>query len=234
MINIVATPAILTNIIFEAYGGNLCTSNPTQQNAAYAIAESQAAQQIGTFVSPTTVTGTYSWPLMGQPLQLPYTHLSSVTSVTAVHDAGCDCAADAIELTGCAWILDAGGGTVSLRECGETLSSGCNCRVGHGGGALQARIVFVSGLPAGAASDPRLLIGLVTIADMAMQQIVNPASAEGGAGNPGVKSFSSVSYSQTNSDGSNKMTMFGESTRANFAAQMLSGFKFKRAMKLGW
>ena len=237
MINIVTAPAILTDAIFTAYGGQTGTSTAAQRTAAYAIAESQAVEQIGTFVSPTVVTGTYSWPPLGQPLQLPYTHLNSVTSVTAVHDAGCDCLDDAIELSGCAWVLDFDGATLDLRECGDTLRascSGCNCGSAYGAGPLQARIVYTAGLPSGAANDPRLLMGLVTIADMALQQIIDPGNAPGGAGNPGIKSFSSLSYSETRSDGSQKMTIFGDSARANYAAQMLSNFKYTRAMKLGW
>lgn len=238
MINIVTSPAILTDNIFVEYGGSTGTSTAAQRTAAYAIAESQAAEQIGTFVSPTVVTGTHSWPPLGQPLQLPYTHLSSVTSVTAIHDAGCDCAEDSIELSGCAWILDPDGGLISVRECGDTLRascSGCNCgSIRYGTGPLQTRIVYTAGLPTGAASDPRLLIGLVTGADLVLEQIIDPDDAPGGAGNPGIKSFSSLSYSQTNSDGSQKMTIFGDSARANFAAQMLSNFKYQRVMKLGW
>jgi len=237
MINIVTSPQILTDDIFVAYGGSTGTSTAAQRQAAYAIAESQAAQEIGTFVAPTVVTGTYSWPLTTDKLPLPYTHLNSVASVTAIHDAGCDCADDSVEISGCAWILDGDGGLVSLRECGDTLKascSGCNCGHAHGSGPLQVRMVYNAGLPTEAASDPRLLMGLATAADLALQQIIDPAGAEGGAGDPGIKSFSSLSYSETRSDGSSQMTAFGDSARANYAAGMLKNFKYHRAMKLGW
>lgn len=224
---------ILTDAIFLKYGGATGTSTAAQLQAAYAIAEGQAAQELNTFVEPTIVTGTHSWPPMGQPLQLPYTHLNSVASVIAVHDGGCDCADDAVEISGCAWILDNNGALVSLRECGSALKascSGCNCS----GGALQARIVATFGLPASAASDPRLLLALTTAADLVLQQMIDPAGAEGGAGDPGVKSFRSLSYSETRADSSTSMTAFGNSARANYAAKMLSNFKYHRAGKMGW
>ena len=85
---IITTAAILTDSIFECYGGDLSSSSPEQRQAAYAIAEGQAAEVLNTFISPTTITGTHSWPPMNQPLQLPYTHLNSVASVTAIHDGG--------------------------------------------------------------------------------------------------------------------------------------------------
>lgn len=237
MVNVVITPQILTDAIFTAYGGATGTSTAAQRTAAYAMAESQAVEEINTFVSPTIVTGTHSWPPMGQPLQLPYTHLIAVTAVTAIHDAGCDCAEDSIEMSGCAWILDYDGSLISLRECGDVLRqscSGCNCGSRYGGGPLQARVVATFGLPTGAAFDPRLLMGLVTAADLALQQIIDPTGAEGGAGDPGVKSFRSLSYSETRADGSFRATAFGNSARANYAAKMLSNFKYRRAMKLGW
>lgn len=236
MIPIVTTPQILTDNIFTAYGGSTGTTTPAQRQAAYAIAEGQAAQEIGTFLSPTTITGTYSWPPMGQPLQLPQSHLISVGSVTAVHDSGCNCAADSIEIEGCAWVLSPEAGIVSLRECGNTVKASCSgCRCGaYGNGPLQVQIAYTAGLPTGAWSDPRLLMGLVTAADLALQQMTDPAGAEGGAGDPGVTNFSSLSYSETRAASSTRYTAFGDSPRANYAARMLSPFKYKRAMKLGW
>lgn len=234
MINIVSSPQILTDDIFVQYGGVTGTSTPAQRTAAYAVAEGQTVGEIGTFVAPTTATGTYSWPPPGQSLQLQHTYLSAIGSVTAIHDAGCDCAEDAIEISGCAWILDADGGLVSLRECGDVLRSscsGCNCG-SHRSGALQARIAYTAGLPAGAATDPRLLQGLTVAADLALQQVIDPSGAEAGPGDAGIESFSSLRYSEKRH--SLRMTAFGGSARANYAANILRQFKFKRAMKLGW
>src|SRR3972149_5790771 len=91
MLNIVTAPSILTDTIFVDYGGHTGTSTAAQRMAAYAIAEGQAAQEIGTFVAPTMVTGTYSWPPMGQYLKLDHTRLINTVNVTAVHEVDCDC-----------------------------------------------------------------------------------------------------------------------------------------------
>jgi len=99
---------------------------------------------------------------------------------------------------------------------------------------MQVRVVATYGLSTGTASDARLQMALVTAADLALQQMIDPYGADGGAGDPGIKSFSSLSYSETRSDGSYKMTAFGDSARANYAARMLSNFKYHRAGKLGW
>ena len=233
-LNIVTAPSILTDSIFVAYGGHTGTATAMQCQAAYSIAEAQAAQEIGTFVSPTTVTGTYTWPPMMQPLKLEHDRLVSVGGVTAIHEAGCDCADDSVEIAGCAWILDADNGVVDLRACGNTIKAscaGCGCG-GEMGMPKQVRIVYTAGLPAAAAADPRLLLGLTTAADLALEQIIDPSGAEGGPGDPGVQSFGAQGYSETRTN--LKMTAFGSSARANYAARMLSHFKFKGALKLGW
>ncbi len=149
-----------------------------------------------------------------------------------IHEAGCDCANDAYELSGCAWIIDADGGLVSLRECGNTAQAncaGCNCT--QIGSAYRVRIIYTAGLPVGAASDPRLLLGLTTAADLALQQITDQCAAEGGPGDPGVQSYSSIGY--TESRFPLHMTAFGPSARANYAAGQLRVFKYNRALKLG-
>ncbi len=234
MLNIISVPSILTDAIFTDFGGQTGTSTAAQRTAAYATAEGQAVTELGTLVSPTVVTGTYSWPPMGQPLQLEHTHLSGVAGVTAIHEAGCDCANDSIEIEGCAWIKDNDGGLVDLRACGNTIKASCGgCRCGgHSGRAFQVRIVYTAGLPTAAASDPRLLMALTTAADLALQQIIDPSGAEGGPGDPGVQSYSSLRYSEKRTP--LRQTAFGSSARANYAADQLKEFKFNRALKLGW
>lgn len=235
MINIVINPAILTDDIFMAYGGQIGTSTPAQRQAAYAMAESGAAEEIGTFVSPTVVTGTYTWPPVGQPFDLEHTHLRQIKSVTAIHDAGCDCADDSIEISGCAWVKSPDAGIVQVRECGDLIKAGCNCFHGYSyGQPYQVRIAYEAGLPTGAAFDPRLRQALTTAASIYLDQITDPESAAGGAGEPGIKSFRSLSYSETRSELGMKVTAFGASPRANFAAKLLEVFKYKGAMKLGF
>ncbi len=233
MLHIISTPSILNDILFHNLGGDIVISTGAQRQAAYAIAEGQAVQEIGTFLSPTRVTGTHTWPPQGQPLRLEYDRIRGIVSVTGVHDAGCDCADDAIELSGCAWIKDAEAGIIDVRECGDTLKAscaGCGCR--YGSPAFQVRVVYDAGLPTGAHVDPRLQLALVTAADLALQQIFDPTGAEGGPGDAGVQSFSSQGYSETRYP--LRMTAFGASARANYAARMISPFKHKGAMKLGW
>lgn len=232
----IVIPNILTDDIFVQYGGQTGTSTVAQRQAAYAMAEGQAVQEIGTFIQPTIVTGTFNWPVVPDlRLQLDYDRVINILNVTTIHDAGCDCANDSIELTGCAWIRHAEAGIVDIRECGNTVKWACNaCLCGQfGNGPFLVRIAYEAGLPTGTASDPRLLMALTTAADLNLEQMIDPSGAEGGPGDPGIKSFRSLSYSETRADSSFSMSAFGSSARANYVARMISPFKYKKAMGLG-
>lgn len=234
-LNIITTPQILDDSIYTQYGGQTGTSTVAQRTAAYAIAEGQAVDEIGTFVIPTVVTGTYSWPPMGQFFKLPFDRLASIASVTSIHETGCECASDSTELEGCAWIIDPDFSIVDLRVCGNTLKwacSACSCRGGVGGLPKQFRIVYTAGLPAGAASDPRLLQALTVVAEINLWQVLDPHSAEGGPGDPGVQKYSVQGYSEERTP--LRRTAFGSSARANFAAKLLRHFREMGALKLGW
>lgn len=229
---LVTGTSVLTDAIFSDYGGNLDSSTAAQRNAAYQIAEQFAIQEIGTFLTPTTVSGTFAWPIH-ERLNLPHTHVRSVSSLTAIHEAGCDCADDQVELSGCAWILDYQAGIVSLRECGYQAgaSIACGCTYREGGQPLLYQIVYEAGIQAGlVAANAAALQGLVTAADLALEQIIDPDGAQGGAGDPSLTSFSDTGYSQSHQF--LIMTSFGGSPRANFAARMLKPLAYKRALRL--
>jgi hypothetical protein len=227
---------ILSDDIFVQYGGQTGTSTPAQRNAAYMIAEQGAIDEIGTFMVPTTVTGTFMWPRVNDyRMKLPIQRLISVDSVATIHEAGCNCADDSYELEGCAWVVDDNNGVIDLRECGNTIKaacSGCSCNEGRFYGfPYQVRIVYTAGFAEGmVASSPKALMGLVTAADIILEQILNPYDSPGGAGLPALKGFSDTGYSETYQ--SLKVTAFGGSARANFASEMLSSLKFKGVLKL--
>lgn len=230
---LVTGTSVLTEQTFIDYGGQTGTSTQAQRNAAFQIAEQFAIQEIGTFLVPTIVTGTFAWPLTDTRFMLPHTHVRSISSVTAIHDAGCDCEDQQIEIGGCAWLIDAQAGIIDLRQCNSTAtnaSCACSCNGGRGL-PLLFRIAYEAGLQAGlVAANANSLLGLVTAADLALEQIIDPAGSEGGPGDPSLSNFSDTGYSETRQF--LRMTAFGGSPRANFATRMLRPLKFKRALKL--
>lgn len=233
---LVTGTSILTDQIFVDYGGQTGTSTPTQRNAAYQIAEQFAIEEIGTLLTPILITGTFPWPLSDSRLQLPYSHVCSIQGVTTIHDNGCDCSSgggvSTTELSGCAHIIDSQAGIIDLRECGQLVksSAGC-CTCTTSGMPLLVRVAYTVGHPAGAvAANASALMGLTVAADLALEQIIDPAGAEAGPGDASITSFSDTGYSETRQFLAE--TAFGGSPRANYAARMLRPLKVKRAFRL--
>jgi len=218
---------ILTDSIYTRYGGqNLGETTPEQRQAAYAMAETFAAGEIGTPLTPTTFTGTFQW-YPDNRLQLPWKRVQSILSVTALHELYCGC--EPVEISGCAIIMDADNGVIDLRQCGGGGAVGCACAWAQGiyGGAKQVRIAYVAGVPQGmAAAYPGVLQGLTIAADLALTQMIDC----GADGDPMINSFSDSGYSE--SRGGLMMTAFGGSARANYAARMFRPLKFFGALRL--
>lgn len=236
--HIITSPGILTDAIFTQYGGATGTSTAAQRTAAYCIAEGSAVDEVGTFLSPTIYTGTFQWPPQGQFYKLPHDQVTNIVNLTSIHEAGCECADTVVEITGCAWINDTDNGIIDVREVGNTAKAACSACCSCAGSPwgygvpYQFRIVYQAGLPIEAASDPRLLMGLTEFADLALEQMIDPAGAEGGIGDPGVQSFSAQGYGETRTK--LRKTAMGSSAKANHAAQLLRTFSRRGALKLGW
>lgn len=216
---------ILDDSIFQRFGGDISTSTPEQRQAAYAMAETFAAYEIGTPLTPTTFTGTFSW-YPDNRLQLPWKRLHSIQSVTALHELACGC--EPVEIGGCAIIMDADNAVIDLRACGGGGSCACGWATGYVGGMpKQARIAYVAGVPAGmAAAYPGVLQGLTIAADLALQQMIDC----GADGDPSISSFSDAGYSEQRQFLT--MSQFGGSTRANYAARMLGPLRYRGALRL--
>lgn len=224
---LVTGSSILNDSIFFAYGGAASglTGTAAQRGAAYAMAETQAAYEINAPLTPTTFTGTFNWYPPNR-LQLPWNRLQSVGSVTALHEAGCTCTP--VEIAGCAWIIDPDNSVVDLRGCAGVGVAGCACAWVQGyGGAKQVRIAYTVGFaPGQAAAYPGVLQGLTIAADLNLQAIVDC----GFDGDPQISSFSDSGYSETRTG--LRMTQFGGSPRANYAARMFMPLRFHGAVKL--
>lgn len=215
--------SILDDNIFAAYGGQISSSTPTQRSAAYQMAETFAAYEIGTPLTPTTFTGTFAW-YPDSRLQLPWKRVQSVLGVTALHELYCGCSP--VEIGGCAIIMDADNGVIDLRQCGGGGSCACAWATGYSGGmAKQVRIAYVAGVPTGmAASYPGVLQGLTIAADIMLQQMIDC----GADGDPMITTFSDTGYSETREG--LILTSFGGSPRANYAARMLRPLAFRGAL----
>jgi hypothetical protein len=219
---------ILTDPIFELYGGVTGSSTGAQRNVAYWAAEMLATQAVGTFLTPTIVTGTFAWPYMGSVLVLPQTHILGLYSVVPQAPA-CSPNCDLLNGTACAFMQDAGQwGYLILRNTSALYGQCCPGVAGP----IDVQIVYQAGLVSGSSYQPTLLLGLTKVAQMILNEIIDPGANEGGEGDPGVLTWSSSGHSEVRKTLAN--TVMGNSAVMNFANRMFGPFRPKRCLKLGW
>lgn len=219
---------ILNDSLYTAYGGRTGTSTPSQRLAAYQIAEQQMIEHIGTFLLPTTVTGTFEFRNdLPSRYQLPHERVMSVDAVSILsRESCCDC--DLSDDPGCANIVDAEYGFIDVKAMHDCLSS-----CGNWLSPYQVEIAYTAGFPTGvAAHDSGLHLALMIVAEINLLEMMDPAANEGGPGDPGVNEFVSMGYAEKRVFLSK--TRLGNSARANKAAQLVEHLRKKKAMKLGW
>jgi hypothetical protein len=211
-------PVILTDTLFFQYNPSLCeTGTYAQRQAAYLIAEQQMMQYLGTFLTPTTVTGSYLWPVPYHPVLLDHKRVHSIDRlvVTSFDDA---CSCDLTENPGCATIRDPFHAIIDPQVIAGAARSLCGC----GPGDLYLILcTYTAGLPTGvAANDLGLQTALGLLAGMHLQEMLQPGSWESMAG---ITSWSADGYSETRKF--IQYTAFGASSLAQYIDQLVRHLK---------
>jgi hypothetical protein len=216
-----SSPIILTDSIFENYGGFTGTTTAAQRQAAYVNAEIEVSNLLETYLLPTVVTGTYSY---NPTLVLDHTYVNSVQVVQFI-----DTEEDVYwSQTGTANIY------VSLRN--DTyglldlhyLTTACRC---HNSGRLEpyhVRVMYTAGLPSGTATQADFLLALTTYAKIILNEIVGYGNEA--PGDIGVQEYKNQQYSER------RVYLFktalGSSPQAHFANRILNKYKRRRAVAL--
>jgi len=216
---------ILTDSIYSAYGGDLDASTEAQRSAAYYISEYQVSKYLGTFLLPTTITGTYyynSFTVRAGYLELEHAYVSDVGFIKFLDTKE----SVYFTITGTANIY------ASLRESDYGLlnlhyvfgSCGCGTSMAY---PYQLQIAYTAGLPTGTANRPDMLQALSVMAEIHLNEIVGYGNES--AGDVGVESFRSQDYSEQRF-GLMK-TGLGGSARANYAARLLIPLRKNKFMR---
>jgi hypothetical protein len=204
-----SSPIILNDSIFIQYGGTTGSFTAAQRSAAYLIAEKQATKHVGTFLLPTTVTGTFSY---SPRIVTDYGYVSQVYSVNIISkDNFTECTLQ--QNSGCVFIWE---DTFGYLDVG-CLMSYCHCNKWIV--PYQVQLAYQAGLPTGVASQPDILLALTMAATISLNEMVFPSQNEG-VGDVGIEQFSSLDYSEKRK--ALKNTSFGNSARANKIASLLS------------
>ncbi len=220
-------PVILTDDMFFEYNPNMiATGTVTQRNASYIMAEQQMMQHLQTFLIPTTVTGTYLWPLPMDSIRLDHGFVSSIDRIVVTSLDNC-CSCDVTENEACA-LIRSGWGIIDPIVVSSAVGS-CGSCAAHGG-YYQALVTYTAGYPTGTSSqDVSLHMGLAKIADVALKEIVDPGANEGGPGDPGIQSWSSLGYNETRQP--LESFPFGSGPIANYVARLVRHLKKRRPLR---
>ena len=208
-------PLILNDTVFVDYGGQTGTSTANQRTAAYLIAEKAATKDIGSFLLPTTVTGTYH-PTPGRPLYLEHGYVTKVIS-TRLYDG---------ENTEYQYISGTNTGYINTRdaEYGIVDYGLCFSHCGAYAFPYQMQIVYEAGLATGSANQADVLLALTTVAQLTLNEMIGYGNE--GSGDVGIKSFKNQQYSEERFGLVN--TALGSSPKANFAHKLLTGLRKHR------
>lgn len=221
------SPVILTAEMFDKYSPELTVSpRPDQQEAAFLIAEQKMVQGLQTPLLPTQVSGSFNFPYPYNTIMMPHTYVRSIDAITAWgYVGGCNC--DITELQACGrlrnylgWVDTKIIAGYYVRACGASVAP------------EYFDITYTAGLSTGtAADDARFQMSLSILARIEVLEMLDPGALEGGGGNIGVQSYSTVGYSETRVKLAK--TPFGSSALSNKAWDLVSHLNIKRPMRFG-
>ena len=221
------SPVILTDSLFDTYIPALTVTPLTaQKTAAYLIAEQQMVQGLMTPLIPVQVSGTFAFPFPYETIKLPHIYVRSLDSVVAYgYDSACDC--DVTNLDACGRIRNYIG-WIDTKIIAGLYVSAC----GSGIKPEYYDIAYTAGLLTGtAANDARLHMSLSMLAKISLLEMTDPGALEGGGGDVGVQSYSTLGYSETRVK--LKKTPFGTSAIANKAWDLVRHLRINFPMRFG-
>jgi hypothetical protein len=205
-------PIILTDDIYQLYGGDLTIASTLQRQAAYWMAEERASEDINTFLLRTIVTGTYLYDGSTIVLDHAYVHQLYVTRFLDYEDD------IYYTVSGSAnSYLNLFNKERGMVDISYALTN-CNCSTSSRPSPYKVQIVYQTGLSSGTSFRPDVLLGLTTYASLILNEIVGYGNES--PGDMGVQEFSNQQYREKRKYLLN--TTFGNSAKAQFVHRMFT------------
>lgn len=217
-----AAPIILTDALFQKFGGILGDTLPEMRQVAYQLAEQFVSEDLETYLLPTPVTGTYSYH---SRLTLDHTHVNAVHLLRFydTQERLYWTVSGTANIYASLW-EEGDYGLVDLHQvfahCGECML----------GGILPYRIqvAYTAGLPSGTSYQPHVLMALKTVATVILNEMIGFGNEA--PGDIGVQRYSSQNYSETRVG--LIRTVYGTSPQAQFAHKLLTPLRLYRYVGL--
>src|SRR5512139_1449357 len=200
------SPIILTDDIYQTYGGDLKVASTAQRQAAYWIAEETVSEDIDSFLLPTLVTGTYLYQNNIIVLDHAYVHQIYLTQFLDFDETVY------YTITGTANeylnLFNQERGMVDI----SYVLGNCHCSNHASPYPYKVRIAYQAGLPSGTSFRPDVLLGLTGYATIMLNEIVGYGNEA--PGDIGVQEFANQEYREKR-----KIllrTAYGSSAKAQF------------------
>jgi len=212
---------ILSEQLFVTYGGRTGTASAAQVAGALTIAERQMTEQLGTYLVPVTVTGTYYVNNDFEPLVLEVGRIREVKRATFHFIESLE-TGTYTNYPAIAQLRDAESGFIDVRF----HLNGYPCQWQPG--PYEVEIVFTAGMDTGTTmNEPSLHMGLAAAADLVLNEMVDPGGFEVQVG---VQDWSSMRYRENRTPLHN--TAFGMSARANYISRLVEHLKVRRVGRI--
>lgn len=220
------TPVIMSEDAFQAYGGDLANISVEQRDSAFVIAEQAVSEDIGTFLIPTNVTGSYSLTpntVLNQFL-LDHSYVNQVYWAR-FHDFKED-VYYSVSGTSNVYVglRDARLGILDINY----FLGNCNCYTRGTLYPYQVDVAYNTGLPTGISLSPNILLALTTYSQIILNEIIGYGNEA--PGDIGVKNYQNQSYRESRV--ALLRTTFGTSAKAQFVHKLLTPYRVLR--QVGW
>ena len=219
-----STPIILTDDIFESYGGNTGTTTAAQRQAAFAIAEELVSEDIGTFLLPVRVTGSYQFQYNQPPITLDHGYINTIhlirlydTQENVYYTISGTANIYASLRDDVYGILDIHYLITNCQGCGYSQYT-----------PYKFEVVYTAGLPTGTANHPNFELALTMVSTGILNQMLGYGNET--TGDIGVQEFANQEYREKRTK--LKKTVYGDSATMQFVHKLLKRWRKFRYVKL--
>lgn len=209
-------PQIMTDSLFTLYGGQTGTSTEAQREIAYTLAEEQMVEYLGSYLTPTLVSGTHLWR-GNKPVELDYGWITQIHSISfGSFDGRNSCSLT--NVTGCYIVRNAQYGYLDVGALANC--NGCGSILGLA--PYQVYVSYESGLSTGAYTSKAMIQALTIASQINLNEIDVSLSNETIA-DIGIEFFINQRYHEKRLKGIT--TAFGNSALAQRVARLVRKYR---------
>jgi hypothetical protein len=219
------SPIILNDTVFSLYGGQGTGTFPSMVlQSSYLLAEMQVTNYIGTFLLPTTVTGTYAYTNQKR-LATDYGYVQQLLNVNILTKTGCN-TCNLQNNDGCGFIYNDTFGYVDFSfvtsVCGQGWWGYPYAPYIAAPYPYQIQISYIAGLPTGTASQPGFMEALTILAQVDLnEKFPGAVGINESVGAVGIQEFKSMDYFEKRAEHALVKTALGDDARSQRAKKLL-------------